>query len=567
MLEEILNKYWGFTSFRPLQKEIIESVCSGKDTLALMPTGGGKSITYQVSALSMEGLCVVVTPLISLMKDQIDALHKKKIAALSIHSGMTQREIDIVLDNCVYGDYKFLYISPERISSPTFQHRFARMNISMIAVDEAHCISQWGYDFRPSYINIAELRRLQPDVPILAVTATATPIVVSDICQKLLFEKENVIKMSFERKNLSYIKREVEDKREHILKVINNIEGCGIVYVRYREDTESIAAFLNGEGISAESYNGGMSYQMRSDKQEKFMKGSCRIMVATNAFGMGIDKADVRFVVHYSPSDSLESYYQEAGRAGRDGKPAFAVLLYNKRDIQSIKATLKAQFPPINDIKKYYDLIHSYLSVAYGDGEDCSFDFNIFDFCKRYGLFSSTIINAIDILNYNGYMTLTEEFENPTRVMFNVSRDEMYRLQIRRKDLDNFINFLLRIHTGIFSEFVTIDEEYLARISGYTMIQINKFFKQLGEQRVISYIPKNRTPRLTLHVERLPIESLLITHESYVLRREKNEKRTSVMLGYLENNKGCLSKIMQEYFGETDVVPCGKCSYCREQKR
>ncbi|MEG2758362.1 MAG: ATP-dependent DNA helicase RecQ, partial [Rikenellaceae bacterium] len=348
MLEEILNKYWGFTTFRPLQKEIIESVCSGKDTLALMPTGGGKSITYQVSALSMEGLCVVVTPLISLMKDQIDALHKKKIAALSIHSGMTQREIDIVLDNCVYGDYKFLYISPERISSPTFQHRFARMNISMIAVDEAHCISQWGYDFRPSYINIAELRRLQPDAPILAVTATATPIVVSDICQKLLFEKENVIKMSFERKNLSYIKREVEDKREHILKVINNIEGCGIVYVRYREDTESIAAFLNGEGISAESYNGGMSYQMRSDKQEKFMKGSCRIMVATNAFGMGIDKADVRFVVHYSPSDSLESYYQEAGRAGRDGKPAFAVLLYNKRDIQSIKATLKAQFPPIN---------------------------------------------------------------------------------------------------------------------------------------------------------------------------------------------------------------------------
>lgn len=563
MFEEILKKYWGFDTFRPLQKEIIESVCSGKDTVALMPTGGGKSITYQVAALASEGLCVVVTPLISLMKDQVDALHRKKIAALSIHSGMTQREIDIVLDNCVYGDYKFLYISPERIASPVFKHRFSRMNVSIIAVDEAHCISQWGYDFRPSYIQIAELRKLQPEAVVLAVTATATPAVVKDIGEKLLFAEENIIKMSFERKNLSYIKREVEDKRAHLLKVINGVQGCGIVYVRYREECENLASFLNEEGIAAESYHGGMSYHMRNSKQERFMNGSCRVMVATNAFGMGIDKADVRFVVHFSPSDSIESYYQEAGRAGRDGKPSFAVLLYNNRDIQSIKATLKAQFPPIAEIKRLYDLIHSFLSVAYGDGEDCSFDFDVFAFCKQYGLFSSTVLNAIDILNYNGYMTLTEEFENPTRVMFSVNRDDMYRLQIRHKELDNFISLLLRIYTGIFSEFVTIDEEYLARVSGYIVEQINKYFKQLGEQRVIRYIPKKRTPRLTLHVERLPLESLLISHDSYVLRRERSEKRALMMLDYLNSDDRCLSKIMQEYFGETAVEACGKCSWCR----
>lgn len=563
MFEEILKKYWGFETFRPLQKEIIESVCSGKDTVALMPTGGGKSITYQVAALASEGLCVVVTPLISLMKDQVDALHRKKIAALSIHSGMTQREIDIVLDNCVYGDYKFLYISPERIASPVFKHRFSRMNVSIIAVDEAHCISQWGYDFRPSYIQIAELRKLQPEAVVLAVTATATPAVVKDIGEKLLFAEENIIKMSFERKNLSYIKREVEDKRAHLLKVINGVQGCGIVYVRYREECENLASFLNEEGIAAESYHGGMSYHMRNSKQERFMNGICRVMVATNAFGMGIDKADVRFVVHFSPSDSIESYYQEAGRAGRDGKPSFAVLLYNNRDIQSIKATQKAQFPPIAEIKRQYDLIHSFLSVAYGDGEDCGFDFDVFAFCKQYGLFSSTVLNAIDILNYNGYMTLTEEFENPTRVMFSVNRDDMYRLQIRHKELDNFISLLLRVYTGIFSEFVTIDEEYLARVSGYIVEQINKYFKQLGEQRVIRYIPKKRTPRLTLHVERLPLESLLISHESYVLRRERSEKRALMMLDYLNSDDRCLSKIMQEYFGETAVEACGKCSWCR----
>lgn len=567
MFEEILKKYWGFDAFRPLQREVIKNVYSGKDTVALMPTGGGKSITYQVAALAMEGLCLVVTPLISLMKDQVDALHRKKIAALSIHSGMTQREIDIVLDNCVYGDYKFLYISPERISSAVFKHRFARMNVSMIAVDEAHCISQWGYDFRPSYIQIAELRKLQPEAVVLAVTATATPAVVKDIGEKLLFAEENIIKMSFERKNLSYIKREVEDKRAHLLKVINGVQGCGIVYVRYREECESLAAFLNEQGISAESYHGGMSYHMRNSKQERFMHGGCRVMVATNAFGMGIDKADVRFVVHYSPSDSVESYYQEAGRAGRDGKPSFAVLLYNKKDIQSINATLKAQFPPIAEIKRHYDLIHCFLGVAYGDGEDSSFDFDVFAFCKQYGLFSSTVLNSIDILNYNGYITLTEEFENPTRVMFSVNRDDMYRLQIRHKELDNFISLLLRIYTGIFSEFVTIDEEYLARVSGYTVKQINSYFKQLGEQRVIRYIPKKRTPRLTLHVERLPLENLLISHDSYVLRRERSEKRTTIMLDYLSSNDRCLSKIMQEYFGETDIKACGKCSWCRSAIR
>ena len=567
MYTEILKKYWGYGSFRPLQLEIIESICGGNDTLALMPTGGGKSITYQVASLAMEGICVVVTPLISLMKDQVDALRRKDIPALSIHSGMTQREIDITLDNCVYGDYKFLYISPERIGSSVFKHRFSRMNVCLIAVDEAHCISQWGYDFRPQYANIAELRKLQPDAPVLAVTATATPVVVKDIMDKLAFREEKVFSMSFSRPNLSYIIREVDNKKEHMLKVIGSFNGCGIVYARYREDCESLALFLNDNGVTAESYHGGMSHYMRSAKQERFMKGTCRIMVATNAFGMGIDKPDVRFVIHFAPPESIESYYQEAGRAGRDGKPSFAVLLYDRNDIISLKATLRAQFPPLDEIKKCYEMIHSYLSIAIGDGEGISYDFDVFEFCRKFGMFSSKVLNAIDILQYNGYLTLTEEFENPTRIMFSVNRDEMYRLQIRRKDLENFISVLMRVYTGLFSEFVSIDEKYLARVSGYTEKQINENFKKLGELRVINYIPKKKTPRITLHVERLPLENLYISHDSYILRRERAEKRTSVMLDFITNRTRCLSVSIQEYFGEKGAEPCGKCSYCRAKKK
>ena len=566
MINKILKKYWGYDSFRPLQKEVIEGVLEGKDTLVLMPTGGGKSITYQVSGLAMEGLCIVVTPLISLMKDQVDSLKRKGINALCIHSGMSKREIDITLDNCIWGDYKFLYISPERMVSSLFKHRFKRMKVCLIAVDEAHCISQWGYDFRPTYVSLSELREIQPEATVLAVTATATPIVTKDICKKLDFKEERIISMSFARPNISYITREVEEKEEHLLKVINNVAGCGIVYVKYRKDAEILADFLVEEGISAESYHGGMSYLMRSKKQELFMNNKCRVIVATNAFGMGIDKPDVRFVVHYSPTASLESYYQEAGRAGRDGKPAFAVLLFNSKDIQSIKATLKAQFPPIAEIKRYYDLLLSYLSVAYGEGKDYSYDLDLFEFCHKTGTFSSSIINAIDILHYNGYMTLTEEFENPTRVRFTVTRDNLYRQQINHKELDGFVNTILRVFPGIFSEYVNIDEEYISRITGYTAIRIGEFFKLLSQLRVISYIPKKRTPRLSLHVERLPIENILISHDSYILRREKSEKRVASILEYLSTKDRCLSQMMQEYFGEKEPMPCGKCSVCRSQK-
>ena len=563
----ILKKYWGHDTFRPLQLETIESVAAGRDTLVLMPTGGGKSVIYQVPALASEGVCVVITPLISLMKDQVDRLRSRRILAEAIHGGRGRQEIDRVLDNCIYGDVKFLYISPERVDSELFRMRFAKMKVSLIAVDEAHCISQWGYDFRPAYLQIARLRDLQPEAAILALTASATPKVAADIMQHLRFREPNLKQMSFARANLSYVVRRTEDKREHLLRIVNNVPGSGIVYVRTREKTETVAKFLQENGIEADSYHGGMGYLTRSLKQENWTGGKTRVIVATNAFGMGIDKADVRFVVHYAMCDSLESYYQEAGRAGRDSQRAYALLLVASDDSDRIARRFEQEFPPLEKIKEIYERICSYLQIGIGDGGEASFLFNIHDFCARERLYSGTVTSALKLLQQNGYMTLTDAQENPARVMFCVSRDELYKLRVQRDELDHFIRTLLRLYNGVFTEFRPIDEGELATWSGYTVQRVKELLKRLWQLRVIRYIPSNRSPILFMNEERLPRADLYIAPETYKRRQELMRERFEQMIAYAANEQECRSAVLERYFGEENPAPCGVCDICLARKR
>ncbi len=564
-LEDILHKYWGYDSFRPLQREIMESVMEGKDTIALMPTGGGKSLTYQVSALCMDGICIVITPLISLMKDQVDALRKRKILAQVVHSGMSYRDIDKVLDNCVYGDYKFLYVSPERLETDIFKARVAKMNVSMIAVDEAHCISQWGYDFRPSYLRIENIRALVPNAVVLAVTATATKEVVIDIQAKLGFKKENLFTMSFARKNLSFVVRNAEDKNSMLLKITYSVKGVGIIYCRTRKETENVAAFLQTEGVPADFYHGGLSYMMRSTKQEAWISEKTIVMVATNAFGMGIDKSNVRFVIHYNMPDTLEAYYQEAGRAGRDGTDSYAVMLSSKNDDDSAMQILTSSFPSVKEIKYIYSLIGNHLGLAIGEGFQSVHDFNIYDFCSKFRIYSTTVLNSIHILELCGYLTLTDNIDNPTRVKFSVSRDELYRIQIERDDIDKFITILMRVYTGIFSQFVAIDEKYLSHLSGYSLSYIGDAFKKLGHLRVINYIPSKQTPLLIMQTERLSLDNIRIDANQYSVRRQRSEKRLDAIMKYKDSINCCRSLLMQRYFGEESNVACGRCDICRSQ--
>ena len=566
-IKEILHKYWGYSEFRPAQEQIISSVMAGRDTLALMPTGGGKSLTYQVPTMARKGVCIVVTPLIALMKDQVDRLRKLGISAVAIHSGMSYSKIDIALDNCVYGDVKFLYIAPERLATETFRLRVQRMNVSLLAVDEAHCISQWGYDFRPSYLRIAEVRKMLPEVPILALTASATDMVTKDIMKHLGFKEEHIIRSSFARPNLSYAVRHTDDKNEQLLRIVNNVTGSGIVYMQSREGCEQVATFLQENGISASYYHAGLPHAEREIRQEEWTSGKTRIVVATNAFGMGIDKADVRFVVHYTMSDSLESYYQEAGRAGRDGKRSYAVMLVASNDSSRISKHFSDEFPPLEQIKLIYEKVCDYVQVAVGDGLYASYIFNIHDFCRREHIHISRVRAALKLLQQNNYLTLTEEVDNPARIIFTTGRDDLYKIRVSQDELDNIIRVILRLYGGVFTEFRSIDEKQIAAISGYTIDKVRELLKRMWQMRIIRYIPANTTPILFFNEERLPTNDLYISPESYTHRLRLTQERFENVLRYIGNEQSCRSVMMQNYFGDTDTTVCGVCDICINKKK
>lgn len=566
-LKATLNKYWGYSDFRPGQEAIIRSIMEGRDTLALMPTGGGKSLTYQVPTLSREGLCVVVTPLIALMKDQVDRLKRMDVNATAIHSGLSYSQIDIALDNCVYGDVKFLYVAPERLATEAFRLRIQRMNVSLLAVDEAHCISQWGYDFRPSYLRIAEIRKLLPDTPVLALTASATKMVSEDIMKQLGFTTQNIIRSSFARPNLSYAVRHTDDKTEQLLRVIHNVAGSGIVYMRSREGCEKLAEELQRQGISVSYYHAGLPHAERNIRQEEWTSGKVRIMVATNAFGMGIDKADVRFVVHYTMCDSLESYYQEAGRAGRDGQRSYALLLVSSDDDSKIVKRFDAEFPPLEEIKSIYEKICDFIQVAVGDGYQASFVFNIHEFCRREHIYIGKVRAALKLLEQNGYMTLTEEMENPARILFCVSRDELYRIRVGRNELDHIIRTILRLYDGVFTEFRAINEQVIATTSGYTVERVKELLKRMWQIRIIRYIPSNTSPILFLNEERLPTKDLYISPDTYLHRKNLMSERFENMRLYASTETECRSVMLQRYFGDNEAVACGSCDVCLAEKR
>ena len=562
----ILKQYWGYESFRESQYEIISSVLSGRDTLALMPTGGGKSITYQLPTLMSDGLCVVITPLIALMKDQVDKLQRQGISAVAIHSGLSRRKIDIALDNCVYGDVKFLYIAPERLNSDIFRLRARRMNISLIAVDEAHCISQWGYDFRPSYLHIKTLREFQPEAPVLALTASATEQVTDDIMENLCFAEKNIIRSSFARPNLSYVVRKVEDKEEQLLRVISGVAGSGIVYVRKRETAETLCQFLQEQGVSASFYHAGLPNEERSIRQDEWVSGRVRVMVATNAFGMGIDKADVRFVVHYTMSDSMESYYQEAGRAGRDGKRSYAMLMVAPNDYKILSRRVEGNFPPIEQIKSIYEKICAYLMIAIGDGAARSYVFNIQDFCYREKLFVQTVVSALDLLERNEYMSYVDVADNPARVIFKVSRDDLYKYTMS-DTVERVVRTMLRMYNGLFTEFRAIDEEVIAAATDMSREQVHQVLRELWRSQIIRYVPANSSPMIYMNEERLPVSSLYISPKSYGYRKEQMISRFEAMVGYAENTTECRSVILSNYFGDSSAEPCGHCDVCLANKR
>jgi ATP-dependent DNA helicase RecQ len=562
---QILTKYWGFTSFRPLQEEIIGSIAEGRDTLGLMPTGGGKSITFQVYALSKEGICLVITPLIALMKDQVNRLNSLEIRSMAIHSGMSREEIDIALENAIYGDYKFLYVSPERVSTRIFQARVPRLNLNLVAVDEAHCISQWGYDFRPSYLKISSIRELIPKtVPFLALTASATSHVAEDIMEKLNFRESNLLKTSFERKNISYLVRRAEDKGTYLINTLQKAGGSGIVYVRSRKRCKEIAELLVSKGINADFYHAGLPVELRDKKQISWTTGETRVIVATNAFGMGIDKAEVRFVIHWEMPDSIEEYFQESGRAGRDGKPAYAVLLYSPSDKTRLEDSMRRKFPPVEKIKDIYEALCNFLQVPMGAGKDNVFDFSMPEFVSKFRLPVIETFNSLSFLQREGYIEFTEEIDNPSRVHFIVGRDDLYKFQVANESFDGFIKLLLRSYTGMFSEFVPINEDALAKKSALTRENVYRFLVKLSTLGIIKYIPGKKTSLVIFTEERLERKALLISPDTYLKVRERYADRLNKMIDYADYNTRCRSVILLEYFGE-EADRCGICDVCRER--
>jgi ATP-dependent DNA helicase RecQ len=561
--KEILKQYWNYDNFRGIQEEIIESIGKGHDTLGLMPTGGGKSITFQVPALAQPGLCLVITPLIALMKDQVRNLRDRGIKALAVYSGMTREEIVVALENCIFGDYKFLYISPERLDTDIFRAKLRNMKINMITVDESHCISQWGYDFRPAYLKISEIRELLPTVPVLALTATATPEVVKDIQTKLGFREDSrIFRMSFERKNLAYIVRNTESKQEELLHILNNVSGSAIVYTRNRKRTREVAELLVNNEITATFYHAGLNNDVKDQRQRSWLSGESRVMVATNAFGMGIDKPDVRLVIHVDLPDSPEAYFQEAGRAGRDGQKAYAVLLYAKSDKATLSKRITDTFPDKEYIRKVYEDVNYYFQMAMGDGLGCTFAFNLDEFCRNFKHFPVQADSALKILTRAGYLEYTDEQDNASRILFTIHRDELYKLRETDPETEKLINVILRSYTGLFTDYAYINEDSLAIRSGLTRQRIYEILLMLTRRHILHYIPRKKTPYIIYTRERQEAGRLAITRDIYEERKESYITRIKAMTEYATAEDKCRSRMLLRYFGEKNEHNCGLCDVC-----
>ncbi|SFK87299.1 RecQ family ATP-dependent DNA helicase [Proteiniphilum acetatigenes] len=561
LFHNILRENWGYSSFRPLQEEIIQSVWEGRDTLGLMPTGGGKSLTFQVPVMAMKGICLVVTPLIALMKDQVDNLRERGIKAAAVYSGMSRDDIITTLENCIFGDYKFLYVSPERLSSEIFIAKLRAMDVCLLVVDESHCISQWGYDFRPSYLKIAEIRKLLEGVPLLALTATATRDVVDDIQEKLLFKEKNVFRVSFERENLSYVVRTVESKTVELLHILQSVPGSAIVYVRSRQKTAEVAQSLRKAGISADFFHAGLSYEDKVFRQNAWKMNDCRVMIATNAFGMGIDKPDVRAVVHLDLPNSLEEYFQEAGRAGRDGERSYAIILYTKADSTKLKKRIADSFPTRDFILRVYEALGNYYQIAVGAGYNNVYDFSLQEFCQPYKLPFLQTHHALKILELAGYIEYTEEIDMRSRVRFLIYRDEIYSLHLD-KEMDTLLHAILRNYTGVFSDDVYIDESLLAIKIGKSRREVCEMLVALSRAKYIRYIPQKKTPFVVFTTSREENHFVSIPRTIYEERKKRFEKRIFSMIDYAESADICRSRMLLIYFGELSAEDCGHCDVC-----
>ncbi|WP_437921872.1 RecQ family ATP-dependent DNA helicase [Sphingobacterium sp. LRF_L2] len=561
----LLKQYWGYDSFRPLQQEIIDSILLGRDTLALLPTGGGKSVCFQVPALQLAGICIVITPLVALMKDQVEGLRKKGIDAVAIFSGMSRREVDIALDNCIFGRIKFLYLAPERLYSEVVRERIRYMKVNLFAIDEAHCISQWGYDFRPPYLELAKLREIHPAVPFLALTATATPAVVEDIQNKLGFVGKEVYQKSFRRSNLAYMVLQEEDKMGRMLRMIHKLGGSGVIYVRNRRETQEIAQYLINHGISADFYHAGLDAPTRSNKQDLWMSNKVRVIVATNAFGMGIDKPDVRFVLHLEPPDSLEAYYQEAGRAGRDGKKAFPVLMFQQTDRDKLWENYEVSFPPITFVQQVYHHLGNFFQIAYGAGKGLFFDFDVVAFCKRYRIDILPTLNALKFLERDGWIALSEAVFIPSRFKFEIDYQELYKFQIQSAKYDPLIKFILRMYGGVFDYYVPLNEYDFAKQLKTSYSTIVEMLNGLQKQQIASYLPKTDAPQLEFLQPRVDYKNLFIDIAFIQERKRIKEKQIKAIYAYLDE-KRCRSIALQAYFGELDDTLCGECDLCLTRK-